>query len=89
MSEEMNDALEKRWAQGWHGDNGKLGGIISYFFCERDFTCMSEEDMKRCNSWQTYFISWAEATHLGKMSSMSSSMATPTALIAIALCNGM
>jgi len=47
MSEEMNDALEKRWAQGWHGDNGKLGGIISFFFCERDFTCMSEEDMKR------------------------------------------
>ena len=89
MSEEMNDALEKRWAQGWHGDNGKLGGIISYFFCERDFTCMSEEDMKRCNSWQTYFISWAEATHLGKMSSMSNSMATSTALIAIALCNGM
>ena len=32
MSEEMNDALEKRWAQGWHGDNGKLGGIISFFF---------------------------------------------------------
>ena len=37
MSKEMNDALEKRWAQGWDGDNGKLGGIVS-FFCERDFS---------------------------------------------------
>jgi len=36
MSQEMNDALEKRWAQGWHGDNGKLGGIVSIYFCERD-----------------------------------------------------
>ena len=31
MSKEMNDALEKRWAQGWDGDNGKLGGIVSNF----------------------------------------------------------
>ena len=29
MSQEMNDALEKRWAQGWDGDNGKLGGITT------------------------------------------------------------
>ena len=34
MSKEMNDALEKRWAQGWDGDNGKLGGIVSNFYCE-------------------------------------------------------
>ena len=29
MSQEMNNALEKRWAQGWDGDNGKLGGMVS------------------------------------------------------------
>ena len=33
MSKEMNDALEKRWAQGWDGDNGKLGGTVSNFYC--------------------------------------------------------
>ena len=38
MSKEMNDALEKRWAQGWDGDNGNLGGIVSNFYCEREFS---------------------------------------------------
>ena len=37
MSKEMNDALEKRWAQGWDGDNGKLDGIVSNFYCFKMF----------------------------------------------------
>ena len=37
MSKEMNDALEKRWAQGWDGDNGKLGGIVPFFLVRGNF----------------------------------------------------
>ena len=77
----------------------EAGGIVLFSnpFCEKVSSPVwvrkTWKDDKRWNSRQPYFINyfigWEEATHLGKMTSTSNSMATPTALIAIALCNGM